>query len=352
MKKNKMMRLASFLLVAVLMTTSVISGTFAKYVTTDTADDTARVAMFGVKIETSGSLFSENYKAATDNTPGTNDPSTGGTAKAGITVHSAGKLGGTGTAEKDKISNVVAPGTKNTDGMVFSVTGTPEVNVNVELKVNTESASDVWLGQGLNYPNMTTGEVFDTSAAPENAGEKATRQENVTFTNSNYYPIKYTLEHSSTGTAGSYSAVAKVNTSTGQVEKDVYLTNVNLSDIVDYLDWLSKSATTTYPAGTDLSSAFGFYKLTWEWAFENNASGGDTNSDKQDTLLGDLASDKYGSTNIVTQAINALKAAGLSTPDPDLTEIDSSSTTKTKAAQNKYSLEANLEFTITVTQVD
>ena len=31
MKKNKMMRLAAILLVCVLMTTSVISGTFAKY---------------------------------------------------------------------------------------------------------------------------------------------------------------------------------------------------------------------------------------------------------------------------------------------------------------------------------
>ena len=43
MKKNKMMRLASFLLIAVLLTTSVISGTFAKYVTTDAQWDSARV---------------------------------------------------------------------------------------------------------------------------------------------------------------------------------------------------------------------------------------------------------------------------------------------------------------------
>lgn len=48
MKKNRMMRLASVLLVCVLLTTSVISGTFAKYVTEYTAEDTARVALFKV----------------------------------------------------------------------------------------------------------------------------------------------------------------------------------------------------------------------------------------------------------------------------------------------------------------
>lgn len=47
MKKNKMMRLASCLLVAILLTTSVISGTFAKYTTSSTGTDSARVATWG-----------------------------------------------------------------------------------------------------------------------------------------------------------------------------------------------------------------------------------------------------------------------------------------------------------------
>ena len=51
MKKNKMMRLASCLLVLVMLSTSMISGTFAKYVTTGSAEDTARVAKFGVDIK-------------------------------------------------------------------------------------------------------------------------------------------------------------------------------------------------------------------------------------------------------------------------------------------------------------
>ena len=43
MKKNKMMRAASALMVATLLTTSVISGTFAKYVTSVNSSDWARI---------------------------------------------------------------------------------------------------------------------------------------------------------------------------------------------------------------------------------------------------------------------------------------------------------------------
>lgn len=51
MKKNTMMRVASALLVAVLMTTCAISGTFAKYISTGTGYDTARVAEWDIKLE-------------------------------------------------------------------------------------------------------------------------------------------------------------------------------------------------------------------------------------------------------------------------------------------------------------
>lgn len=51
MRKNRMMRLASVLLVCVLLTTSVISGTFAKYVSTASGSDSARVAKWDIKVE-------------------------------------------------------------------------------------------------------------------------------------------------------------------------------------------------------------------------------------------------------------------------------------------------------------
>lgn len=63
MKKNNMMRIASVLLVAVLLSTCVISGTFAKYVTSATSTDTARVAYWGFNATTFSieDLFGPTY---------------------------------------------------------------------------------------------------------------------------------------------------------------------------------------------------------------------------------------------------------------------------------------------------
>lgn len=47
MKKSKFMRAAAILMAAVLLTTCAISGTFAKYTTTASASDSARVAKWG-----------------------------------------------------------------------------------------------------------------------------------------------------------------------------------------------------------------------------------------------------------------------------------------------------------------
>ncbi|MBR5471284.1 MAG: hypothetical protein IKU81_04085 [Oscillibacter sp.] len=65
MRKNRMMRAASALLVAVLMTTCTISGTFAKYVTSVESQDAARVAKWGfepVAMDITG-LFDKVYDA-------------------------------------------------------------------------------------------------------------------------------------------------------------------------------------------------------------------------------------------------------------------------------------------------
>lgn len=54
MKKNIMMRLSAILLVAVLLTTCVISGTWAKYTTADNASDSATVAKWGIELTVTG----------------------------------------------------------------------------------------------------------------------------------------------------------------------------------------------------------------------------------------------------------------------------------------------------------
>lgn len=109
MKKNKMMRTASGLLVATLLTTSVISGTFAKYTTTASGSDSARVAKFGVKINANGDMFATEYAK--------DDKS--------ASITSASSVISSKTNEK-----VVAPGTKG-DLVNAIITGTPEVAVHV-----------------------------------------------------------------------------------------------------------------------------------------------------------------------------------------------------------------------------
>jgi hypothetical protein len=71
MKKNRMMRIAAFLLVAALLSICVVSGTYAKYTSEITGTDTARVAKWDFKVggETAGvnNVFMfELFKTITD----------------------------------------------------------------------------------------------------------------------------------------------------------------------------------------------------------------------------------------------------------------------------------------------
>lgn len=50
MKKNKTLRAAGILFLATMLTTCMTAGTFAKYTTSDSANDSARVAKFGVTV--------------------------------------------------------------------------------------------------------------------------------------------------------------------------------------------------------------------------------------------------------------------------------------------------------------
>lgn len=94
MKKNKIMRFASALLVLAMLTTCVISGTFAKYTTSTTGTDKARVAYWGFDQDASTTidLFDGTY---------TNVKASG---------------------EVDGFSNVVAPGTSKTSTFAFGYT--------------------------------------------------------------------------------------------------------------------------------------------------------------------------------------------------------------------------------------
>ena len=117
MKKNKMMRIASVLLVAVLLSTCVISGTFAKYVTSASGSDSARVAKFGVVVAVNvDGAFASEYAATADVATGT------AIAK---TVISSTK------DENENLTNVLAPGTAGWLLESVTISGEPEVAVNV-----------------------------------------------------------------------------------------------------------------------------------------------------------------------------------------------------------------------------
>ena len=299
MKKNKMMRVASFLLVAVLLSTSVISGTFAKYVTEGSAEDVARVAKFGVTITADGALFADTYKT-TSNLPGASGDSTGAAA---LSVVSSAVTGTTTDHDGvDGLDKVVAPGAKSTDnGLQIAVAGQPEVAVKltVTLKDNEGNeittkaqgdAKDVFLkaiAANAGYADMTTGDANDvfTLAA-------------------DYHPVKYTL----TGGSG----VTAVNDGT-------------LGDVIASLAALNDQ---TFDANTDLASVIGTLKLTWKWDFYV-----DDATDKADTLLGDLA------------ANNAITAK---TADSTANPIVWSALT----ADSDFYLKTGLTIEITIEQVD
>ncbi len=104
MKKNKMLRIASAVMMATLLSTCVISGTFAKYTTSYEAKDTARVAAWGVEITATGDTFASAY----DNVVA-------------------------GSAELA----VIAPGTEG-NFVAFTIAGTPEVAVSVTYDATIE----------------------------------------------------------------------------------------------------------------------------------------------------------------------------------------------------------------------
>lgn len=232
MKKNRMMRLASGLLVAVLLTTCAISGTFAKYVTTADANDTARVAKWGVSVTATGSLFETQYanNGAIEKDEAGNDIA--------YTVVSSGS------------DDVVAPGTAKENGLTFSITGAPEVAVNIDF--NITGVEDVLLPAGT-YLDYTTG---------NNAVDEFTLDDD-------YYPIVYSLKKEGTEVASG-----------------------TMEDIEAYLDGIEGN----YAANTNLTTTFGNYTLSWTWEF------GDDANNKADTFLGQLAAGVATATGASTTA--------------------------------------------------
>ena len=229
MKKNVMMRVASIMLVLVLMSSSVISGTFAKYVTSGESEDNARVARFGVTVSADfEKTFTRGYKLADVKSADTE-------AESSVWAVSE--------------TDVVAPGTAGSLAN-FAVIGKPEVDV----RVNYEAT--------LNLHNWKLDMNKDNTLAVEEP---------------EYCPIVITITYNSvTKTYGMDAAHG-----TGDACTVTYPT---VAEFEAGVAAAIAACTADYQANQDLSQVNDDLTISWAWPFEK----GDAN-DVKDTMLGDQA---------------------------------------------------------------
>ena len=114
-KKNWTLRAAVLMLALVLITSCFVGGTFAKYVTSGTGGDNARVAKWGVTVTAheTGDIFAKSY----DNT-----------------VIAEGEY------------KVIAPGTEKDNAALVTLSGKPEVSVKVTYNADSFSLTGNWKG--------------------------------------------------------------------------------------------------------------------------------------------------------------------------------------------------------------
>lgn len=273
MKKNKTLRAAGILFLATMLTTCMTAGTFAKYTSGDRAEDSARVAKFGVTVTADGSLFGEEY---------------------------AGKEGGdkpisfsgdehTGTVQVFETGeNVVAPGTKNDTGLGFVISGKPEVDVKINTTVDIDKVKTVYLRKGsyavMSKLNNITEENFDAESVYVQEGDSYKHPteydadaeyykagDKLSFNDYNYNPIIYQYQDK---TGNHFQAYDDLKNLCDAINKD----NPGIT------------CDGTYKANTDIETCT--RTLTWYWLISNPESPyspKDPLKDAKDTILGDIA---------------------------------------------------------------
>ena len=246
MKKNKAMRLGSVMLVLALLTTCAMSGTFAKYVTSVSGTDQARVAYWGLNSGSSLTLnlFSKTY-----------DSSVTGSDK------------------------VVAPGTKQnqlikftyTDGTDMSNNDITAPEVKYKLTVKAANADSTKTPSDSSTSKLDAISNFVWVVCPQSKFDTTTG-----------LPTGYDSSTATTYTYQSYS------------------------DFIDAINALSgdSSGEKEYAAGSlptgDAAELFngskGYY-IGWAWLYDNNTGStpavAATNTDEADTEAGNATSLDY-----------------------------------------------------------
>lgn len=262
--KNRFLRIASGLFVLCLITTSVISGTYAKYVTGDNGNDTARVAKWGVELSTSGTLFGTDYAA------------TGTEENADSIVAESKNVASAGT------DDVVAPGTKNNKGFQVKLTGQPEVAYNVTAKTNAGTNQDIYLKAG-SYGIMI--EAYGINADTDFKAKALYTLDKGTYTKATEFTAgkTYYALQDECNFAEDYYPLVWTLKAVDNSDKSFDLTNgtyTKTSDIANAIVTALNNKSFDANVKVDVS-----YTITWEWSFEGNKNDG------ADTILGNLAVD-------------------------------------------------------------
>lgn len=273
MKKNKTLRAAGILFLATMLTTCMTAGTFAKYTSGDRAEDSARVAKFGVTVTADGSLFGKEYASKEG---GDNPISFSGDEHTGtVQVFETGE-------------NVVAPGTKNDTGLGFVISGKPEVDVKINTTVDIDKVKTVYLRKGsyavMSKLNNVTEENFDAKSVYVQEGDSYKHPteydadaeyykavDKLSFNDYNYNPIIYQYQDK---TGAHFQAYDDLKNLCDAINKD----NPGIT------------CDGTYKANTDIETCT--RTLTWYWLISNPESPyspKDPLKDAKDTILGDIA---------------------------------------------------------------
>lgn len=320
--KNKTLKIACGLLVMVLLTTCVIGTTLARYTTSDTASDTARVAKWGLEVSTSGTLFGNSYKeeiVAVDD--------------ATLTVQSL-----------NKADTVVAPGTKNETGFQIRLKGQPEVDYQISAVASQQE--DIYLVAG-NYGVMV--EQFGLNASSNvvglytlsgttytkvtsgnwNSGTTYYKLLDAVTVNAQYNPIVWTgkLDQNGTEYTSTYTSLTEAANS-----------------LVTYINGFADGNTTDGKSNYQSNHAINdTYTLTWSWEFGTAVDTTPDDDDKADTILGNLIAGA-GQTNVVYAATGS--------DGSSYTAISVADNTATAGSTTVANLQVACEITVTATQVD
>ena len=269
-KNNRFLKLAAALMILCLITTCAISTTFAKYATTNSTEDTARVAKWGVVLSASGTLFGKNYA--------TNRATDSDAIIAASTTQSAD----THSVVAD--AKVVAPGTKNDVGVLLKLNGQPEVAYSVSASTDDTKNKDIFLkagtygvmvvAEGLNAETVVAGVYYVLNGtsyelATEEYDDSETYYkllDKVVLAN-DYYPVVWSLSKDG-GAATEYSTVKELT--------DAIMSDVN-GTTDDGVGNITINTEKVYDANIELDDT---YQITWAWDIENNNGA--------DTILGNI----------------------------------------------------------------